>query len=428
MKFIITEAFGPENIGSMALIENAIKIARSIDKNCEITIFGVTIDGLKSTLVQKLSMENIEVFNDLFIFPNKSSKIKTITWGISTLASIMYLRTLLLFTKKPYRFICGRRKKIFEKVCNADYIFCIGAERINDIYYKTAYLSMEALDLFEKTGAKLIHLSLTIGPVFNKTTINKANKILNNSYGILVRDQKSYDLLNELKITKPQTFNSYDIAILQDLLDKTEGEKLIKKFSLPESYICCSVIDWGFRKCEGPTRLEDYYRSMAETLDYTTEMYNIDVVVTPTVVGRYRIDDVVAGRKMYKYVKNKNRVHLIEELLTPSEISYVFSKSKFSIVTRMHAAILCTGAGNRPIIAINYLYKLREYMKNIDFEDYSIDIDYCNTKDLKSFVDRMFENYEENCLKLEKNINSMRNKLISDINTLFISDLEEHKA
>ena len=419
MKFIITEAFGPENIGSMALIENAIKIARSIDKNCEITIFGVTIEGLKSTLAQKYSMKNIEVINDIFIFPNKSSKFQTITWGISTLTSILYLRTLLLFTKKPYRFICGRRRKIFEKVCNADYIFCIGAERINDIYYKTAYLSMEALDLFEKTGAKLIHLSLTIGPVFNKTTINKAIKILNNSYGILVRDQKSYDLLNELKITKPQTFNSYDIAIIQDLPDKTEGEKLIKKFSLPESYICCSVIDWAFRKCEGPTRQEEYYRSVAETLDYVIEKYDMDVILTPTVVGRYKVDDVVAGRNVHKYISNKQRVHLIEELLSPSELAFIYSKSKFSIVTRMHAAILCTGAGNRPIIAINYLYKLREYMKNIGFEDYSIDIDYCNANDLKMFVDRMFDNYESNCIELEKNMSKMRAKLMADINTLF---------
>lgn len=419
MKFIITEAFGPENIGSMALIENAVKIARSIDKNCEITIFGVTIEGLKSTLAQKYSMKNIEVINDIFIFPNKSNKFQTMTWGISTLTSILYLRTLLLFTKKPYRFICGRRRKIFEKVCNADYIFCIGAERINDIYYKTAYLSMEALDLFEKTGAKLIHLSLTIGPVFNKTTINKANKILNNSYGILVRDQKSYDLLNELKITKPQTFNSYDIAILQDLPDKTEGEKLIKKFSLPESYICCSVIDWAFRKCEGPTRQEGYYRSVAETLDYVIEKYDMDVILTPTVVGRYKVDDVVAGRNVYKYVSNKQRVHLIEELLSPSELAFIYSKSKFSIVTRMHAAILCTGAGNRPIIAINYLYKLREYMKNIGFEEYSIDIDYCNANDLKFFVDRMLDNYESNCIELEKNMSKMRAKLMTDINTLF---------
>ena len=173
MKFIITEAFGPENIGSMALIENAINIARSIDQNCKITIFAVTVDGLKSALAKKYSMDNIEVINDLFIFPTQGGNLKKVIWGFTTLITIIYLRLLLLLTKKPYHFICGRKRKLFKKVCDADYIFCIGAERINDVYYKTAYLSMEALDLFEKTGAKLIHLSLTIGPVFNKSTIKK---------------------------------------------------------------------------------------------------------------------------------------------------------------------------------------------------------------------------------------------------------------
>ena len=420
MKFIIAEASVPENVGSMALVENAVKIAKSIDKDCEITILAASKDGVNSTLSKKFSMDKIEVISDLFLFPESkvNSRIKKIMWGISTLISIIYIRTLLLFTKKPYRFIGGRKRQLFKKVCHSDYIFCIGAERINDIYYKTAYLSMEALSFYEKIGARLIHLSLTIGPIFNKSTINKASKILSDSYAILVRDQKSYDLLSELNVSASKSFKSYDIAILQDLPGNIECEKLSESLKLPKEYICCSVIDWAFRKCEGPTRLEDYYRSIAETLDYIIEKYGVEIVVTPTVVGRYRIDDVEAGRAMYIYVRNKNRVHLIEELLTPSEMSYVFSKSKFSIVTRMHAAILCTGAGNRPIIAVNYLYKLREYMKNIDFEDYSIDIDYCNAKELKYFVDKMFDNYEYNCLKLEKNINTMRCRLKSDIDAL----------
>lgn len=418
MRFIITEAFGPENVGSMALIENAIKIARSIDKDCEISIFAVTVDALRSTLAKKYDMDKIEVINDLFIFPKRISKIKTMMWGISTVARILYLRILLSFTKKPYKLLCGRQRRLFEKVCNADYIFCIGAERINDIYYKTAYLSMEALDLFEKTGAKLIHMSLTIGPVFNKSTIKKASKVLDNSCGIIVRDQKSFNLLDELKVTRPKTFNSYDIAILQDLLDERRGDELMKNLNLPKDFLCCSVINWGFNKCKGPTRQKEYNISVAETLDYVIEKYDTDIVVTPTVVGRYRVDDIAAGKNMYEYVKNKDRVHLIEELLTPSELAYIYSRSKFSIVTRMHAAILCTGAGSRPIIAINYLYKLREYMKNIGFEDYSIDIDYCTANDLKTFVDRMFKNYEQNCLELKKNIGKMRTKLLTDIKNL----------
>jgi len=418
MRIVITEASVPENVGSMALIENAVKIARNIDKECEITILAASKEGVTSTLSKKYPMNNINVIGDFFLFPDKCGKIKNLMWGAIMLLLIVYLRILLVFTKKPYKYIWGRRKQLLKCVCDSDYVFCIGAERINDIYYKTAYLSLEALDIFEKVGAKLIHFSLTIGPVFNKSTIRKASKVLNNSYGIFVRDQKSIDLLNELNVTQPKIFNSYDIVILQDLPKENDCEELHTKLNLPSNYVCASVIHWRFRKCEGPTRLEEYYRSFAETLDYVVEKYNIDVVVTPTVVGRYWIDDVSAGRSMYEYIKNKNRVHLIEILLTPSELSFVFSKSKFSIVTRMHAAILCTAAGNRPIISINYLYKLREYMKNIGFENYSIDIDYCNAKDLKNFVDMMVDNYEDNCLKLEKKISEMRTKLKTDIATI----------
>jgi|GEM_PF-6997783 len=62
-------------------------------------------------------------------------------------------------------------------------------------------------------------------------------------------------------------------------------------------------------------------------------------------------------------MNNKHNIILIDRLLTPAEMASFFTECKFSIVTRMHAAILCSGAGEKPFIAINYLCKLREYRK-----------------------------------------------------------------
>ena len=119
-------------------------------------------------------------------------------------------------------------------------------------------------------------------------------------------------------------------------------------------------------------------------------------------------------------MKYSKETIIINELLIPSELATVFSKCQFSIVTRMHAAILCTGAGGRPIIAINYLYKLREYMKNIGFENYSVDIDYVNEKDLIMFTDRMIKNYDTNLKMLHRNLNNMRQTLLNNINNIAI--------
>lgn len=414
MKITIAEAGSAANIGSMALIENAIKIAKSIDNKCSITL--LTNDYKRVNIAVKSLDNSINITNDLFIFPEGTTLHKSY-WTINTIIWILIIRFLLLFTAKPYKFLWGRKAKLLKEISQSDYILCIGAERINDVYYKTAYLSLEALDIYEKIGAKLIHLSLTIGPVFYKTTIRKAQKVLNKSFAIFVRDNKSFNLLSQLKITKPQIFNSYDIAILQEKLG--EKNNLFTEIGINDNeYICVSVIDWLFRKAQGPVRQDGYNKAVAETLDYIIEKYNTNIVFTPTVVGIYKVDDVTAGEHIINLMRNKNRVIEIKKLLTPKELAYVFSKSKFSIVTRMHAAILCSAAGRKPIIAINYLYKLREYMKNIGFEDYSIDIDYTNSETLKSFIDKMFINYSQNLIKLNSQIDKMQITLQKNIDSI----------
>lgn len=54
-------------------------------------------------------------------------------------------------------------------------------------------------------------------------------------------------------------------------------------------------------------------------------------------------------------------------------------------------------------------------MKNIGFEEYSVDIDYTNTSDLIHFVDNMISNYDKNQNKLTIQINRMKTSLLHNI-------------
>lgn len=419
MRIVIAECGSAANIGSMALIENAMNIARRIDSQCTLTILTSDVDRVTKSLNSNPSNKDVNIKFDLFKFP-EGKNLHKIIWLFNNVLWIVLVRLLCLITNKPHNFLYGRKADILQTISKADYVICIGAERINDVYYKTAYLSLEALDIYEKMRAKLIHFSLTIGPIFNKSTYKKAAKVLNKSYAIFVRDQKSYDLLKELNVFKPRIANSYDIAILQQKLPNYDEDKLFTELGIDKNnkYVCVSVINWLFRKAKGPVRQAEYNQTVAQTLDYIIEKYNIKIVFTPTVVGIYKVDDVTAANNIMALMKHKNEVTAIEKLLSPQELATVFSHCYFSIVTRMHAAILCTGAGNRPIIAINYLYKLREYMKNIGFEEYSVDIDYTNTSDLIQFVDNMINNYDENRKRLTIQLNKMKTSLLHDIETL----------
>lgn len=397
-RIIIAEAGSANNVGSMALIENAIKIARIKNENCKITVLSNDPDSVSNAL-QKDNLKQVEVIHDMFVIPNKGI-IGKLFWLIQNIFFILYSRFLLLFFNRISWALCGHKKQIIQRVEKADYIYCIGAERINDIYFKTALLSLYAIGTYAHMNKKLIHLSLTIGPVFNKSTIYVAKNVLNRSYAIFVRDQKSYDILKNWKCKAPFQFNSYDIALLQDL-NRELASSLLKEFNITPGFIGLSALDWPFRKAQGPSRMPEYIQSIATVLDYIIEKYNRNIVITPTVVNVYnkKGDDEIADEIIAK-MKHSKQVTNIHRVLTPIEMATLFTQCHFSIVTRMHAAILCSGAGDKPVIAINYLYKLREYMKNIGFEKYSIDIDYVNEFDLKKFVDDMMYNYISNSKEL----------------------------
>lgn len=416
MNIVITEGGSTKNIGSAALIENAIKIAQQTYPNCKIAVL-----CQQPLIVKEFVQSDVDTATDLFIVPKVTGR-NSVLWLVETLLWLVYYYIVRTFTKKPAIFMSGQKKQTLKLIQEADLIYCIGAERINDIYFKTAYISLEALSIFQGLGKRLVHLSLTIGPIFHKSTISKAKKVLDNSYAIFVRDQKSFDILEQLKIRKPLIFNSFDIALLQSQESSNEMKKMLqeKGIDLSKPIIGVSVLFWKFRNAESDVRQSGYNLAIAETLDHIRRNLKYQVLFTPTVINGRINDDVHVSHQIYDLMKEKNEVYFIDELLNPKQLSTVFSLTRFSIVTRMHAAILCSSAGSKPVISINYLYKLREYMKSIDFEEYSIDIDRTNSKDLISFVSKMEQNYSSNKQKLNNRINEMQLKLKSDLNKIAI--------
>lgn len=414
MKIVIAEGGPAGNVGSMALIENAIKIVRQKHPGCEVTV--MSSDPL--SVIRALNKEGlfceINVIEELFVKPKKGF-VNHIFWAIVTISWFIYSRVLLLFWKKISWACCGVQRRVLREIEEAEYVYCIGAERINDVYFKTALLALYTLGTYIKMGKKLVHLSLTIGPVFNRSTTIVAKKIMNESYAIFVRDSKSYSILNEWDCASKYQFNSYDIALLQDI-DESKARTLMNEFGIHENFIGASVISWGFRNASGPSRQQDYNEAYAEALDFVIEKYDCQVVFTPTVIcDQYTTQDTDVAMDIIAMMKHKDKVISINRLLTPIELATIYSHCYFSIVTRMHAAILCSGAGGKPVISINYLYKLREYMKNIGFEDYSVDIDYVNSQALISFVNKMFEQYDMNIKKLNNRVGELREILRSDL-------------
>src|SRR5690606_1093165 len=108
MKIVIAEGGSAENVGSMALIENAIKIARLRFPNAAINVLTPTVDSVQNAL-EKDNISGIKVIDDLFCKPpSKTSIFLKLLWLIQNVAWIALIRFVQFFKINPTHFSIGK--------------------------------------------------------------------------------------------------------------------------------------------------------------------------------------------------------------------------------------------------------------------------------------------------------------------------------
>ena len=120
---------------------------------------------------------------------------------------------------------------------------------------------------------------------------------------------------------------------------------------------------------------------MAALADGLIERYGVRIVLYPTnfPVHGCREDDLTVSRAIAGRMRRGDEAAVVEELPTPAELKGMLACSELNITTRMHACILSTGSGT-PTISVNYLFKVREYMRSLGLEAFSIDIEEFNAE------------------------------------------------
>lgn len=414
MNILITEGGASSNVGSTALILNCLNIVKKMWPDAHVTIMCHDKTGIKEIVGKEA-----DVLYELIVPTLDQNKIVFLAKNMSWVIMYYMYRSMkkLSIDMERFLFFDDNKKDGFIAISRCDLVFCVGAERINDLFIKSVMYSLFMLRVMQNEGKKIIHFSLTYGPVKNVMSGYMAKKVLSESMYIYVRDSKSYEDILGIGVEKKKLKNFYDIALLQDCTDKDNLQYILEKndIDMNQKIVGVSVLRWGYRNAMGPARIDDYINSFAKILDYAIDNYSYRILFIPMVVNKYHADDVEIAKNIISKMRNKN--NMVRELngkYKPDEIAGIFSAMEFSIVTRMHAAILCTGAFT-PVISINYQFKLREYMRNIDMEKYGLDIDYINFNDLKCLVDRLVNNLLQEKKRLREKIESIRDGMKKEI-------------
>lgn len=236
---------------------------------------------------------------------------------------------------------------------------------------------------------------------------------LNHLEVITVRDRFTKKIIEDLGVSRPLL-----LAADPALLIKPSYNQLSLYERKP--YFIASVRKWfdyksswfpvswrrslGFTK--NNTRFEDLINTFAAGCDQIIEKYGLKVVFISMYPGHGQADEDVA-----RCVIDRMRYSASASIQDPNEdfcdFQSLLSGAEFLIGMRMHATILSASA-NRPVIAVYYQNKGKEFLDNIGQSKLSIPVENLTEKSLMESVDYLIANSAEIRTTISKSIDRQK--------------------
>jgi len=402
-KIIIIEAYTDANIGSGALVENSVNLLRQKYPDSTIRVMAHFPEAF-ATLCQ------IDAVPDFFFYPFWLSR--TVFW-----MAVIYAQ-LMVGGPHGVRFFKNRIKDLLW----ADIVVSVGAERINDKFVKNIVFSLYTYLLVKKMGKKMVLFPCTIGPFLYWWTKCMAVRVLRMVDLIFTRDDLSYETVCKMPgVDHAKVVNTSDVAVIQKQIPADTARKMIG-VQQSDEIVGISAMQWTYvaNSIETPySNYESYAHEMAKLADAIISQYNVTVVFYPTnyLLNGCREDDLSTAREIVEKMCQKKRTHIVDFLPTPSQLKGMLACSKVNITTRMHACIFSTGA-LVPTISVNYLFKIKEYMKSIGLKNFSIDIEQFNADLCLAAFDAMWHDQEKWRKIIQVSIIEKQQRLITSLERL----------
>jgi polysaccharide pyruvyl transferase CsaB len=235
-----------------------------------------------------------------------------------------------------------------------------------------------------------------VGPVkkrFNKKIIKL---VLNKVNLIIVRDEKSSRLLQELGIKKELISVCADSSFL--LKKEKLPEEIIKKYQLTSK--SGTLIDTNnadnitigivLRNCK---EIEQNYESkiiqLAKIVDFLAKKFQAKLIFIPFQIGA----DLTLIKDIIKKIDYPSVTYLKEEISSAQMLS-LFSHLSLIIGMRFHALVFAT-ISNKPFLAIDYDPKVRNYIYSIGLPELLLNINQLTVKNVNNKLEYIRDNQEK---------------------------------
>ena len=241
-------------------------------------------------------------------------------------------------------------------------------------------------------GKKTVIYANSFGPLNYKSSRKKVKKLLDKCDLITLRDTSSFDLLKEMGVT-----SNYKVTA-DPVFSYPLNKGNIDGYNLPEKYVTISVRHWFDTIPFIPVSLtlkihykkkklyNEYINSISNIINAINDKLGMPVVLIPFLTERdYAVcNDImnVNGKADYNLILGDG-----SKQICPNDIIQIIGNSEFLVGMRLHSIIFAALTAT-PFIAIDYSAKVNGMLKELDMEEYSVNLKDCKTI-LDSFIPEM---------------------------------------
>lgn len=258
---------------------------------------------------------------------------------------VIYIKRKILNNKlKSYKSIC---QKDYTMSANDSILFAIGG----DTYcYSTPYLTFAYNDLAKKKNITNIFYGCSIDS--SALDNEEMCEDINNYSYIITRESYSRDIFKKILKDKNRLFYACDPAF----------QLPIKETKLPQGFKRKNTLGLNI----SPLVFKDYkdekdimYKNIFNLIDYTLNETDMSVCLIPHVYNiENNTQDIFVLNNIYKKYIGNDRVSIINNELSCTELKYIISNCRFFIGARTHATIAAYST-EVPTIVISYSIKSR---------------------------------------------------------------------
>lgn len=376
LKVGIVGNYGHNNNGDEAILAGMLNQLKSIDENCDITIFSNT------------PSDTIDRYN------LKTQKFKYNKGN--TLLSIIYT--------------IG---KVYKNLKDLDLVIIGGGQLLMDLYRRGPMLYAMYSILGKLAGKTIIYHAVGAGPISTKIGKFFIGLGLKNATSISVRDIQSKELLEKKYGIGDKVILAADPAFSLEKRHDNKGDtnKTIGFTTLP-------YFNGVYWPGEDMDKYNSYIGVLQEIIQMLLDQTDYNIILFSTAYPA----DTKSSTDLYNRINSKNKDRLINRIdnLHPNQLLETINECDLIIGTRLHSLILAV-VGEKPIIGIEYQAKVRNFMERVGLQDNCFNIDVMEAEDIYNLARTIMDDsnkYKEATFQSIQALKQMRQETDASLNVL----------